>query len=439
MPERCAPLRVTAVTVSAQLGGTERVLLDCANHAFEHDIALRVVTPRPGPLLEILNDTGVPATVIPAPATMLRGSQRPGALASLPAALVGLAMWARRLARHPFVCETDAVLSTGFKPHLATARLRQAPIVWHLHEFPPAVTGVFWRRLALNRPAALIANSEAVGRAWREAESGKWEAGGAKSEKRKVKRETGGRVRTEGEMMGERERVSGKVPIVVVANGIDLDRFRPRMRSHWIHQQLGIPREHRLIGMPAVLARWKGQLEVLRAFDLVAAARHDVHLVFVGGSIHDTAAERAYEVELRREIGKRDAGSANRVHHLPFQPRIESVYPELDLVVHYSTRPEAFGRVVLEAMACGIPIIAAAEGGSTEIVTEGGWLVEPRNPAALARALSAALAMDPAALRQVGSRGRLRAEDRYSARRFAKEVAGVLWAVVRSPSSLLDS
>ena len=399
MPERRAPLRVTAVTVSAQLGGTERVLLDFANHAFEHDIALRVVTPQPGPLLEILNDTGVPATVIPAPAMMLRGSQGTGALASLPAALVGLAMWARRLARHPFVRETDAVLSTGFKPHLATARLRQAPIVWHLHEFPPAVTGLFWRRLAHNRPAALIANSEAVGRAWREAGSG----------------------------------------IVVVANGVDLDRFRLRVRSHWIHEQLGIPREHRLIGMPAAFGRWKGQLEVLQAFDLVAAARRDVHLVFVGGSIHDTAAARAYEVELRREIGKRDAGSANRVHHLPFQARIESVYPELDLVLHYSTRPEAFGRVVLEAMACGIPIIAAAKDGPTEIVTEGGWLVEPRNPAALARALSAALAMDPAALRQVGSRGRLRAEDRHSARRFAKEVAGVLWGVVRSSSSLRDS
>lgn len=375
------------------------MLLDFANHAFEHDIALRVVTPQPGPLLEILNDTGVPATVIPAPAMMLRDSQRTGALATLPAALVGLAMWARRLAHHPFVRETDAVLSTGLKPHLATARLHPAPIVWHLHEFPPAVTGVFWRRLALNRPAALIANSEAVGRAWREAGSG----------------------------------------IVVVANGVDLDRFRPRVRSHWIHEQLGIPREHRLIGTPAVLARWKGQFEVLRAFDLVAAARRDVHLVFVGGSIHDTVAERAYEVELLREIGKRDAGNANRVHHLPFQARIESVYPELDLVVRYSTRPEAFGRVVLEAMACGIPIIAAAEDGPTEIVTAGGWLVEPRNPAALARALSAALAMDPAALRQVGSRGRVRAEDRHSARRFAKEVAGVLWGVARSPSSLRDS
>jgi glycosyltransferase involved in cell wall biosynthesis len=89
-------------------------------------------------------------------------------------------------------------------------------------------------------------------------------------------------------------------------------------------------------------------------------------------------------------------------------------------------RPEAFGRVVLEAMACGVPILAAAEGGPREIVTEGGWLVPPRDPQALAAALVAALRLPMESLRAVGRQGRVRAEDRYSARRFAREVAEVL-------------
>jgi len=55
------PLRVTALAASAQLGGTERVLLDFAARAFEHDVVLRVLTPKDGPLIDILNQIGVPA------------------------------------------------------------------------------------------------------------------------------------------------------------------------------------------------------------------------------------------------------------------------------------------------------------------------------------------------------------------------------------------
>jgi len=82
-------------------------------------------------------------------------------------------------------------------------------------------------------------------------------------------------------------------------------------------------------------------------------------------------------------------------------------------------------------MACGVPVLAAAEGGPREIVTEGGWLVPPRQPPALAAALASALTLPSEALREVGRQGRLRAEDHYSARRFAREVADVLKGVVK--------
>jgi glycosyltransferase involved in cell wall biosynthesis len=216
-----------------------------------------------------------------------------------------------------------------------------------------------------------------------------------------------------------------------------------------------LPHEHRLIGMPAVFARWKGQIEVIRAFARVAPAFPGVHLVIAGGSIYDTDAERRYGAELR--AAARQAGSP--VHLLPFQPKIELVYPELDLVVHYSLRPEPFGRVVLEAMASGTPVIAAAQGGPVEIlggresagasesparlteddlggvqVLPAGWLVPPRRVAALAHTLGAALRLDPGELRAKGQAGRRRAEDHYSARHFARRVADVLRGVVlRAP------
>jgi glycosyltransferase involved in cell wall biosynthesis len=453
------------------------MLLDFANRAFEHDIALRVVTPLDGPLVRILKNIGVPTAVVPAPPMMLRGSQQVGYLRSLPPAVLGVWRWSRRLSAHEFVREADVAYSIAFKPHLALALSRRHPVVWHLHEFPPETTAWWWRRLAQWVPDRMIANSEAVGRAWSA-----------------VKRvpETIGRPDPAGTGGGRGGPVRDHAAnITVVPNGINLDRFRLVERSYWIHDRLRIPHEHRIIGMPAVFARWKGQLEVIRAFELITDQYPDVHLVIVGGSIYDTLAEKQYGKELMLEIdraatgewavvttgaGSRElvAGSGEQgqvpsglsglsdgpdaspteksadegttpgsllpqLHHLPFQSKVEIAYPEFDFAVHYSTRPEPFGRVVVEAMACGVPVIAANEGGPIEILgggigsrREAGWLAEPRNPEALAAVFRSALDLPVEVARSIGEAGRRRAEDYYSWRRFAGEVAEVLKLVSRS-------
>jgi len=253
--------------------------------------------------------------------------------------------------------------------------------------------------------------------------------------------------------------------IVVIPNGINLDRFTPAARTFWIHQRLGIPRDHRIIGMPSVLARWKGQMEVIKAFGEIVEEFPDVHLVIVGGSIYDTLAERTYAKELSVEVNRAATGEWQvvtmgsgdpavdvdrravsreqkveppgellpRVHMLPFQSKIENTYPEFDLAVHYSTSPEPFGRVVVEAMACGIPVVAANEAGPVEILgggigprREAGWLAEPRDPSALAYTLRSALSLPTEVMHSIGEAGRRRAEDLYSWRRFAADVATVL-------------
>jgi len=411
-PRARRAVRVTAVAASAQLGGTERVLLDFAARAFEHDINLRVLTPRHGPLIGILNDIGVPAEVVPASERMLAGSQRAGHLWSLPGSAAGLIAWARRLARHEFFDDADAIYTVAFKAHLAVAWLRRHPVVWHLHEYPPTVTSMLWRLTSRFVPDAMIANSNATAEAW---------GGRATYHVQRATEVGGGRL------------TSHVSPLTVVPNGVDLDRFRPRPRTFWIHDRLGIPRQHRLIGMPAVFARWKGQLEVIKAFSVVGSRLSDLHLVIVGGSIYDTAAEREYGEELRAVVhGKGEGG----VHLLPFQAKIELVYPEFDLAMHYSLRPEPFGRVILEAMASGVPVIAAGEGGPIEILGKGeggggnGWLAPPRNVPALADTLREALSLPRDRLRAIGDAARRRAEDHFSARQFARRVADVLRGAV---------
>jgi glycosyltransferase involved in cell wall biosynthesis len=410
------------------------MLLDFANRAFEHDIALRVITPLKGPLVQILKNIGVPTEVVPAPELMLKGSDQVKRISSFPPAAAGLWRWARILRKHEFIRDADVAYSTSFKAHLALAIARRHPVVWHLHEFPPEGMSRMWSWLAGRVPEAVVANSHVVGEAWKKQGAGSGKRGAADR-------------------------------FVVIPNGINLDRFKPAARTFWIHERLGIPRDHKIIGMPSVLARWKGQMEVIKAFGEIADEFQDVHLVIVGGSIYDTLAERAYAKELSVEVDRaatgewqvvtmgsgdpavnveRGAGGGEpaaepprsllpRVHMLPFQSKIENTYPEFDLAVHYSTRPEPFGRVVVEAMACGIPVVAANEAGPIEILgggigqrREAGWLAEPRDPAALAQTLRSALNLPTEVMHSIGEAGRRRAEDYYSWRRFAADVAGVL-------------
>lgn len=387
-------LRVACVSVSAALGGSEWSLLDFAVRASGHGIEPVVVLPASGPLATQLESAGVPTVVAMAPPALLATSQRrtPTA-ADVAAAVRGTRAWAaaiRDTAQGAFGGPPAVLYSNGFKAHAACALLRGPAHVWHLREFPPAWTGTVWRLLAQAIPDATIANSHATAAAW-----AAW---------------------------------GGPRP-TVVHNGVDLDRFVPAERSGWIHDLIGVPRDVRLIGMPAAFARWKGHLEVVAAFEQVAMRLPDAHLVLVGGPIYDTDAERGYGEELVRRV-RTSSGSArrpldDRIHFVRFQPAPWTLYPEFDLVVHFSLRPEPFGRVVAEAMACGTPVLAASAGGPRELIEHGvsGWLTEPGDTRSLGEAMVTALASDVTELR---SAARRQAERRCDARRYAEEVAAVL-------------
>ena len=397
-----SPLPVACVSVSAALGGSEWVLLDFAARAAAFGLAPTVVLPKSGPFQDALQAAGVAVALAPAGDELLEATQR--SMLS-PESLLrfgrGIARWSRAIAQAVAPLAGSGgrppiLYSNGFKAHLACALLRAHRRVWHLHEFPPDRLDLIWRALSAALPHARIANSDAVAAAW--------ELAGL------------GRPR-------------------VVANGVDLVRFKPAPRSFWIHDQLALAHDARLVGMPAVFARWKGHLKVVEAFERAAARLEDAHLVLVGGPIYDTAAEKGYAEELVRRVRRSSASGArgpeplsDRIHFLKFDPEPWRLYPEFDLVVHFSTRPEPFGRVITEAMASGVPVIAADAGGPREIVEDGvtGWRVPPGDVTALSERMIAALAADTGPMRAAARRA---AEARFSADRFARDVAQVLRGV----------
>jgi len=402
------PLTAACLSVSAALGGSEWSLLDFVTRAAVHGIRAVVLVPKEGPLLDALRSAGVPADVAAAPAELLALSQREMlSLGGMMTLSTGVPRWARAVStasRRLLGGSPGVVYSNGFKAHLAGALLRGPAHVWHLREFPPERTGVVWKALVGAVPSATIANSQAVGDAWR---------------------------------------LAGFRAPAVVHNGVDLERFRPAPPTRWIHEQLGLPAEARLIGMPAVFARWKGHLQVVEAFERAAERLPDVHLVLVGGAIYDTTAERGFAEELVKRVGRASLGGASgaprlndRIHFLKHSLEPWTLYPEFDVVVHFSTRPEPFGRVVAEALASGVPAIAARAGGPLEIVedTATGWLVTPGDVTGLADTMvRAAEVMRTPTGAGMRVACRARAEERFSADRYAGAVSRALLAAAGRP------
>jgi len=212
---------------------------------------------------------------------------------------------------------------------------------------------------------------------------------------------------------------------MVVPCGVDVEAFRPhrgRGRSAAPHPEVPVraPGRHRVVTVGRLVER-KGVADIVEALALL----RDTELLVAGGPPAGLLDGDPQAAALLAAAGRR--GVAERIHLLGAVPRaaMPSLLRSADVVCQYPWY-EPFGIVALEAMACGIPVVAAATGGLTETVLDGvsGRLVPPRHPVALAAALEALLS-DRSACRAMGREGHRRAE-RYGWLRIAAETLGEL-------------
>lgn len=150
------------------------------------------------------------------------------------------------------------------------------------------------------------------------------------------------------------------------------------------------------------LTERKGVRELVQAFDAVSRRRSDVQLRILGSG--------PLEAELRRKLSGNAAAS-----FVGFQDwdQVAAHYAEADLLCAPSHH-DGWGLIVPEAMAAGMPVVAStAVGSAREMVAEGetGWLVPPRDAAALAAKIDLALSLDGAALARMRARCREAARD----------------------------
>ena len=178
----------------------------------------------------------------------------------------------------------------------------------------------------------------------------------------------------------------------VICRGVDVAIYSaaavPQSRLVQLAGQWRLPDGKSVIMLPGRLTAWKGHGVLLDA--LTHLTRDDYVVVFVG----DDQGRTDYRHQLERKVEKYGLGHivrfAGPCRDMP------AAYLSADVVVSASTKPEAFGRVIVEAQAMGRPVVAFDHGGAKETILEGetGLLVEPGDAQALARALNAALDLD---------------------------------------------
>ena len=175
-----------------------------------------------------------------------------------------------------------------------------------------------------------------------------------------------------------------------IPRGVDLEMFDPSRiaarRIISLAQQWRLPDGVPVVMLPGRLTRWKGGLDFIAA--VAALGRRDICCVLVGPE-----QRRGFRRELQASVERNGlAGLFRIVEECRDMP---AAYMLADVVVSASSDPEGFGRVIVEAQAMGRPVIATAHGGSCETIEQGltGWLVPPRDPAGLARAIGEALSL----------------------------------------------
>ena len=188
--------------------------------------------------------------------------------------------------------------------------------------------------------------------------------------------------------------------LIVAPRGVDTEAFNPDKISATeiasVRADLG-GADRPLVVIVGRITDWKGHRYLIEA--LQYCENRDFAVAIVGSGNENVIADL-------KTLIKND-GLENRVRLTGSRRDIPAIMAAANIAVSASVRPEAFGRVAIEAEVMGTPVIATAHGGSLETIIDGetGFLVPPADPAALAKALDKALA-DKQALARMGEAAR---------------------------------
>jgi glycosyltransferase involved in cell wall biosynthesis len=363
------------------IGGAEMCLLDLLASTIRARPGWRlaVVLGDDGPLRSAVEALGVRCLVEPMPesVTVLGDSGRGGGklLAKMAASSVQAAAYWSKLRSLFRLEQPDLIQTNGMKAHLlgTWAAPRGVPVVWHLHDYlgsRPAMARLL-RLTSRRQGVSLVGVSHSVA-----------------DDARQV--------------------LGNQIPIRAIHNAVDVHRFAPGTGDGpALDRASGLsdaPPGTVRVGMVATFALWKGH-EVF--FEAIARIPRDrpARFYVVGGPIYRSRGSQWSMEELKLEATRR--GVDDRVGFVGPVDEPGDTLRSLDVVVHASTKPEPFGRAIIEGMATGLGVVAILDGGAAELFVdeESALGCLPNDPASLARAIDR-LILDPGLRRKLGEAGR---------------------------------
>lgn len=323
--------RIAVLATTAHLGGAEISLLELVRR-LKGDPAVTLILPEDGPLRARAIEAGADVRVLPWPDRLMGAGEGSGLAGAASAGLV-LPGLARRLARLLDEVGADGLLTNGIKAHIlgavAQARSRR-PLFWYLRDGLESRALSRWAlRACARRCDGAIAISRYV-----------------ESEARKL--------------------LPPKVPLRVVYNIVDFGRMRAGADAPLdLHKASG----EIWFGVVGALTPLKGQDIFLEAAVEAARALPEARFVILGSNFYRTQAASTFEAELQAAAARPEL--RGRVKFLGQREDVAAVLGLFDVLVQPNRGPEGLGRSVLEAMACGVPVIAVDRWGPAELIENG--------------------------------------------------------------------
>ncbi len=211
----------------------------------------------------------------------------------------------------------------------------------------------------------------------------------------------------------------------VLPPGVDTVRFQPGIDGSSVRADANVSPDAPLVALIARFQDVKGHDTFQAMARIVAEAIPEAQFIVAGENVHGASADDAYKRSIL-DAHAADPVLREKLIYLGFRPDAERVIAAADVIV-CSSHFESYGMVNVEAMASAKPVVSTRKGGPSETVVDGetGFLVDPKDPAALADRVIRLL-RDPALRAQMGAAGRARVERLFSAQSMAQEFTQAL-------------
>lgn len=371
--------RILYLHAGAEMYGADKVLLELIKGLDKDEFEPHVILPNDGPLVGALVQVGAQVSVLDYP-ILRRKYFNPKGIVDY---IRSYHFYAKQIASYAKEHSVDLVHNntTAVLEGIYLKRKLKLPLIWHVHEIivKPKAISDFINMLMGRYADKIVTVSQAVANHIKQSPFIK------------------------------------DSQVEVIYNGVDKAVYHP-MQASTVREQFAIPEESLVIGMVGRVNAWKGQGDFLEAVTPILEQNLNSIAFLVGSAF---AGEEWRVEELESTIAK--SSVASQIKRIDYYEHTTELYNMFDIFVLPSTNPDPLPTVVLEAMACGKPVVGYRHGGVCEMVDEGtnGLLVFPNQPAELSKVIQE-LVEDPEKRNQFGQASVERQRELFSLESYIK-------------------